>query len=348
MKSLLKRRTPREEKDMDGKILLTGDFDLPAGYPSERIVHLRVPRDDRDIINHLRGVTHYIVGGPEYVHDAIMDAAPDLRHIVVMGTGTNSFVDVPAATARGIAVDNTPGINIEAVAEYALGMTICHLANSFHSRADLLAGGWYQKPHKTLMESKIGIIGMGNIGSQLARRLHAISAGGIAYFSRTRKPEAEQAYGLTYMDVPELLQKCDAVVMCVTYTPSTHELINADALRHARPDLVLLNFSNPLTIHPSGLKDALQNGQIRFAFFDGYYNEWIRNKGMAQDSYGLLALGPDKFVATSHIAAQTHDVIARILTEAFRKTGLWDRQNACRPQHGPDQGGACTRPFPAG
>lgn len=303
----------------DKKILLSGDFDLPVEHAGQNVVHLRIPKDNADIIRHLPGITHYIVGGPEYVDDHIMSRAPDLRHLVVMGTGTASFVDVHAAQARNILVENTPGINAEAVAEFALGAVIFNLANSFHSQADLLRGGWYQRPHKTLSEVNIGIIGMGNIGQRLARKIRALSSSGIAYFSRSRKISLEKECGIKFHDMPALVASSDVVILCVTYGEDTHQIVNSDVLGKAKPGVMIFNFSNPKTIDPVSLKSNLESGRVSFAFYDGYYNEWINNSGISGDQHGLLALGPDKFVATSHIAAQAYGVINDILALAFQK-----------------------------
>jgi len=303
----------------ENKILVTGDFDIPPQLMSDRVVHLRVPQNDQDIIKHLTGVGHYIIGGPEYLHDTIMASAPGLRHVVVMGTGTNSFVDMKAAQSHGIMVDNTPGINADAVAEFALSSVISNLANVYHSRDDLLAGGWYQKPHKTLSEAKIGIVGLGDIGSRLAKKIKAISSAEVSYFSRSRKLDIETAIGLHFNSLPGLMTKSDAVILCVTYTPETHHLLNNGTLSLARDGQILLNFSNPKVVDPTALKQGLIAQRPRRAFFDGYYNEWTSNQGLTSDPYGLLELGADKFVATSHIAAQAESVIVAILTEAFRK-----------------------------
>lgn len=145
-------------------ILITGDFDLPIYNESFNVIQLRIPNDDADIIKHLKGMEHYIVGGPEYVNSNILSQAQQLKHIVVMGTGTNSFVDLNAAKTKNIKVENTPSINSNAVAEFALGAIITNLASSFHSKDELLNGRWYQKSHDTLSDITIGIIGLGNIG----------------------------------------------------------------------------------------------------------------------------------------------------------------------------------------
>jgi lactate dehydrogenase-like 2-hydroxyacid dehydrogenase len=306
---------------MQSKILITGDFDIPERYQSTQLIQLRSPRNNDDIIHHLKGVSQYIVGGPEYVDEEIMRQAPSLKHVIVMGTGTNSFIDLKAAKKHQIKVDNTPGINAGAVAEFALGTIIFNLGNSFYSREGLLRGAWYQKPHKTLAETKIGLIGLGDIGTKLVEKIRTLSpTSEISYFSRTRKLSSEHTYNLSYKEPKELMQECDTIALCVTYNKASHHIINSELLAHANSELSIFNFSNPWTVDPKALKEYLISEKIRFAFFDGYYDEWINNKGQKHDKYGLLGLGSDKFIATSHIAAQTHHTISNILDIAFIKT----------------------------
>lgn len=306
------------------KILITGDFDIPPRYNSANLVHLRIPNNEDDIIKHLLGIQHYIIGGPEYVNDSIMSQAAQLKHVVVMGTGTNSFIDLEAAKARKIKVDNTPVINADAVAEFALGSIIINLANSFHSRDELLNGVWYQKPHKTLSEVKLGIIGLGEIGTRLTDKIKAISPSTeISYFSRTQKENLEKKYDIKFRDLLGLAKECDIIILCVAYNEASHHIINADFLNSAKKGIILFNFSNPMTIDYIALNKTLSTGIVNFAFFDGYYDEWIYNKGRQFDRYGLLNLGPDKFIATSHIASQANHVISEILDEAFLKVNLW-------------------------
>ena len=169
------------------RVLITGDFEIPDYLKTDHVKHLKAPLSNNEIIKHIKGVQHYIVGGPEFIDDKIMSEAQQLKQIVVMGTGISSFIDLEAAKKRQIKVDNTPGINSDSVAEFALASIIFNLANGFHSRDMLMKGVWYQKPHKTLSEVKLGIIGLGNIGAKLIRKIQAISnSTELFYFSKNK------------------------------------------------------------------------------------------------------------------------------------------------------------------
>lgn len=308
---------------MNRSILVTGDFDIPLELYSNKLRHLREPRSNEEIIDSLGGISHYIVGGPEYVSQQILQEAKDLRQIIVMGTGTSSFVDTAFANKNGIEVCNTPGINAESVAEYALGALIFNLANSVYSREVLLSGGWYQKPHKTLAEVAVGIVGMGDIGQRIARKIWQVSPSTRLYYnSRSRKEKIEQEIGIEYLPLKSLTSHVDVILTSLTYTNESHYLLGAEFFDAIERPVTIFNFSNPSVIDPVALKVSLDRNTVKFAFFDGYYNEWIYNTGVSADPYGLLTLAPDKFVATSHIAAQAESVITAILKEAFAKISV--------------------------
>lgn len=317
---------------MNDKILVTGDFEIPHNLSGNNVVHLRKPQDNQHIINHFNGVRHYVIGGPEYADEVLLSYASDLKHIVVLGTGTNSFVDLSAAFSRGILVENTPHLNADAVAEYALGSIIFNEANSIFSRNDLLEGGWYQKPHRVLNDLSVGIIGLGNIGSRIARKIRSIApCANLFYCARTPKEELEREIGVVQAGLSELLSHADIIVLSIPYSSGTHYILDGQTLSRVKPGAKIFNFSNPRTIDAQSLRDELVSGKVSFAYFDGYYNEWIKNTGKISDEFGLLALGSDKFIATSHIAAQANSVIEQLLNAAFKKIELWEKGNLFIP-----------------
>lgn len=305
------------------RVLVTGNFDLPASYSSNDVIHLRAPRDDQHIIEHIAGVRHYIIGGPEFVDDRILANAHSLRHVVAMGTQLSSFIDVGCARALGITVENTPSINADAVAEFAVGMTIVHLARVFASYQNLLEGTWEQRPHRMLSEARIGIVGLGNIGTRIAAKLRAISSTELSYFSRTRKPEFEQKHELRYLPLQLLFAHCDAILVCLTHDESSHGLIGHDILHAAQRVPILLNLCHPFIVDPAAARDALESRRIALYYLDGYYREWRANRGVAHDAFQLLALGPSRFVATEHVAAQSECINQRLLKAAFEKVACW-------------------------
>ena len=305
-------------------VLITGDFEIPAPVGRRlsavfEIRHLRRPASLDHLASNLTGASYYILGGPEYADGFLLDRAPTLKHVVVMGTGTPSFVDESAAASRGIMVHNTPHLNCASVAEFALGMTLLAGAAVFHSSQGVHSGTyWCQALRPGLGSSTIGIIGLGHIGTRLAQNIRSLSAEcQILYWSRRRKPETEASVGARYAQLTEIFSSAHQCCICIAYDPvDTHHLIGRELLSHGRGVLRILQFSNPRVVDGHALRRALESGEVAFAFMDGYYREWTANRGVASDQEGLLGLGPDKFIATSHKAALTIEATDALLNAA--------------------------------
>ncbi|EJF77895.1 D-2-hydroxyisocaproate dehydrogenase [Candidatus Bartonella washoeensis] len=286
-----------------------------AGF---QIIHIENPKNFEEIRAYFPDVTHYILGGPEYIGHRELSKLSKLEHLVLLGTGIPSFVNEEAIRNTGIRLSNTPHMNCNGVAEYALSMLISSLAGTFNSYAQMRNGSaWWQKPRKELSESRIGILGLGEIGSLLARKIRLISEAKILYVSRSSKPTLEKELSLMQSDLKGLVSTCDALVMCIPFNNSTKGIINRVNLAYANPKLSILCFSNPRTVVAADIKELLKAGSLSFFYMDGYYQEWENNKGITDDPQGLLSLGPDQFYATSHIAAQTEKAIEIQLNRAI-------------------------------
>lgn len=182
-----------------------------------------------------------------------------------------------------------------------------------------------------MSECKVGIFGLGDIGTKIATKLNALSSCEISYFSRTRKQNLEQSQGWKFSSLKSIFENSDVVLASVNYNDNSHHIIDSSIFQTANKELIFLNFSNPKIVNPNDLKNALINNQIKMAYFDGYYDEWVENHGEKDDRYGLLGLGPEKFIATSHIAAQSESTIQEIL-----ETALGHIQRRLRKADAPD------------
>ncbi|WP_179250084.1 MULTISPECIES: NAD(P)-dependent oxidoreductase [Burkholderia] len=291
------------------------------------VIEVVSPRDPEDIFSRAGNVTDYVLGGPEYIDAGFLARMPALRRIALLGTGIPSFIDEAATRKRSIAVFNTPHVNADSVAEFALGIIIVNAADVVASADGVRTGScWLQTPWRKLQDRRIGIVGLGHIGQALIGRLVALGAREIVYASRTRKPALEREYGVRSISVRAMVAECDVVSIHVGYSQETHHMFDATMFAACRPDLRLHCFSNPRTIDPKAARCALEKGHVGHIYMDGYYREWTYNVGKEQDSEGLLTLPYSKFTATSHLAAQSIDAINRQLTMALRQL-IGDLQN---------------------
>jgi phosphoglycerate dehydrogenase-like enzyme len=313
------------------KLLITGDFDIPRDISEvlgQRFVisHLRHITEKDSLIEALHSATYYILGGPEYVDAELLNAAKDLRGIILMGTGIPSFIDAEAARANGVRLQNTPGRNADAVAEFAAAMLVVINASVFLSWEGVRTGAaWFQGVRKSLGACTVGLVGMGNVGTSLATKLRALAPGiKLLYWSRSRRPAFEASFRADWVDLKTMFAQADLCSVQLAYHHrDTHHLIGSHLLSYGRGELRLLNFSNPKIIDPAALKDALQAGHLAYAYMDGYYREWIENRGLHEDPYELLKFGPQRFAATSHVAALTREAICAIFQDAAAHLLAW-------------------------
>lgn len=304
------------------KILVTGDFDIAEGvFPKDvELIHIRRPVNEQHIVDVLPEIQDYILGGPEHISAQWIDIATRLENVVVMGTGTASFVDIDYATEKGIRIANTPHMNINAVVEFTLAMMTACLAKVFESVEAVKAGSqWIQTPWRSLPDLSFGFVGMGGIGSEMVRQLHLRGCRDLSYWSRSQKDELETSMGLKYASISEMVKSVDVLCILITSCTETYHLINEITLKSAAPTLNIFNLSDANVICPSALRTFLTGNPGAFCFIDGYYNEWVANEGENNDPYGLLALSGKSLVVTSHLAAQESETVKKIFLQAAAK-----------------------------
>jgi glyoxylate reductase len=212
----------------------------------------------------------FVYGHPK-IAGPLMDRMPNLRVISNFGVGVD-HIHLADAKARGIAVGNTPRLVDGATADLTFALLMAVARN-------LIIGDRYARSAEfTVYDpnllhgyevhgATIGIVGMGNIGQQVARRARGFDMT-ILYHNRNRNEAAEAELGATYLPLPDLLQQADFVTLNVPLTAETHHLIGRDQLRLMRPTAFLINVARGGVIDHDALVEALQAGWIAGAALD--------------------------------------------------------------------------------
>lgn len=208
----------------------------------------------------------------DQVDAALLDAAPNLRVISQLAVGLDN-IDLAAATRRGIPVGYTPGVLAKSTADLAFALLLGAARRTAESERWVRAGNWELQFHPThwlgqdVHEACLGIVGLGQIGQEIARRARGFDMN-IIYHSRTRRPAAATEYGARYVAFPDLLAEADFVALSVPLTPATHHLIGAPELAMMKPSAILINVSRGPVVDPAALYAALRDGQIARAALD--------------------------------------------------------------------------------
>ncbi|MDW5596277.1 D-glycerate dehydrogenase [Conexibacter stalactiti] len=194
------------------------------------------------------------------IDGALLDACPRVKTVANYGVGYDN-IDVAAATARGVAVSNTPDVLTDATADLAFALLLAAARRLPQTAADVLAGRWGTwEPGGYLGHdvagATLGIVGAGRIGEAVARRAAGFDMTVLRSTSRAGTP------------LPELLERSDFVSLHVPLTPATRHLIDAAALRRMKPTAILVNTARGGVVDTDALTAALHAGTIGGAALD--------------------------------------------------------------------------------
>ena len=204
------------------------------------------------------------------IEPSLLDQLPSLQVIATCGVGFDG-IPLEITRARGIVVSNTPGVLNDAVCELTIGMLIGLLRRIPHADRFVKGGRWEQglfPLSRSLAGSRIGIVGMGRIGQELAERLITLKTS-IAYYGPRQKP-------LPYAYQPSLktlAEQSDILILTCPGGPETDRLITADILFSLGPKGILVNMSRGSVVDESALITALRNQTIAGAALDVFDDE---------------------------------------------------------------------------
>ena len=244
----------------------------------------------------------------------LLDRAPLLRVIANVAAGYDN-IDVAAATERGIAVCNTPVPALhESTADLAFTLLLSVARRVGEAERYIRDGKWTFWSPQLLVGSDIygrtlGIVGLGRIGQAVARRARGFGMS-IVYSGRTRRLEAEEALGASYLSFEELLRVSDFVTIHVPSTAETRHLIGARQLDQMKPGAFLINASRGAIVDQGALYHALVSGQIAGAGLDVFDPEPV------PASEPLLGL--ENVVAVPHIGGASLPTRERMAEMAAR------------------------------
>ncbi len=201
----------------------------------------------------------------------VLDREPQLKVVSNFAVGYDN-VDVPAATARGVAVCNTPDVLTETTADFAWALLMA-AARRVVEGVDYVRAGKWKTWGPTLLLGRdltgatLGIVGFGRIGREVAKRARGFDMRVLAY-DTYQDPEVARSLGVTYRPLDELLREADFVTLHVALTPETQQLIGARELKLMKREAILVNAARGPVVDTDALTDALRDGTIGGAALD--------------------------------------------------------------------------------
>ncbi|MCP5152170.1 MAG: hypothetical protein H6983_23940 [Ectothiorhodospiraceae bacterium] len=229
-------------------------------------------------------------------------ACPELAMIATCSVGTDA-IDLVAAKQRGIVVSNQPGVNAPFVAEHMFGLMFAVAKQAYVQTAALKSGRWLLPVNMMLQGKRLGIVGTGAIGAEMARLGNAVGMEVVAW-TYNPTPERAAALGVRFVELDELLATSDVVSLHVRLTDDSRGLVGAEQIARMKPNAVLLNGARGDVVDNDALVAALERGHLFGAGLDVFPQEPL------PADHPILRC--ERVVLTPHAADQTPEAVEAI------------------------------------
>jgi D-3-phosphoglycerate dehydrogenase len=261
-------------------------------------VDARTGRSPEQLAADLLDADALVVRSATKVTAPLIAGAPTLRVIARAGTGVDN-VDVPAASARGIVVMNAPGANSVSVAELAMALILGLARHVAAADEAMKQGKWEKKKFlgEEVRDKVLGLVGLGRIGQEVARRAAAFQMRLIAHDPFITETVAADL-GVQLVSLDDLFARADYVSLHMPSTPQTRRLVNAERLARAKKGIHIVNTARGDLIDEKALADAIESGHVAGAALDVFDKE-------PTVDHRLQKL--PQVIATPHIAASTKE-----------------------------------------
>ena len=253
----------------------------------------------KDYAAHLGDAEALFVRSAVKVNADVLAKAPKLKIIGRAGVGVDN-VDLPAATAAGVLVMNTPGGNAISVAEHTLALMLCMARSIPQASASTKAGKWEKKKFmgNELRGKTLGVAGLGSIGREVVKRARAFEMRILAADPFVSTAAATDL-GVALVDLAQLCAESDYITLHMALTPETTHIFNATAFANMKQGVRIINCARGELIDQAALVQAMQSGKVAGAGLDVFEPE----PPSASDP--LLAM--DSLIATPHIGGSTEE-----------------------------------------
>ncbi len=266
-----------------------------AGFSVD--VKTKLPKEE--LLKEIPQYEGLVVRSATKVTKEVIAAGARLRIIGRAGTGLDN-VDTDAATRRGIVVMNTPGGNTITTAEHAMSMIASMSRKIPQATASTRAGKWEKSKFMgtELYNKTLGLVGLGQIGSYVAKLAQGWSMNVIGYDPYLAEDRARQM-GIEVVELDEIFNRADVISVHTPLTNETRGIINRDTIATMKDGVMIVNCARGGIINENDLAEALQSGKVASAAFDVFEQEPVNPENPL--------LGLDNFVCTPHIGASTEE-----------------------------------------
>ena len=239
-----------------------------------------------------------------YMPTELVAQCSRLKHIVFLGTGAASYMNVDELKGRGVIVHTIKGYGDTAVAEHSIALLLAAARDVARMDREVRAGIWTPQEGAQLKGKTLGVIGLGGIGREVARIAKGIGMEVIAY-NRTRHADTN----VPLVDIDTLLSRADVLSLHLTLADETRGFLSATRIARMKPGVILVNTARGALVDEAALIAALQSGDIRHAGLDVFHAEPL------QADHPLARM--PNVTLTSHAAFRTLEASMTLLRRAI-------------------------------
>lgn len=276
----------------------------------------------KNVISKIQNAEYLLVGGRIKIDEKVLDAATKLKMIQRTGVGLDSL-SFEAVKKKNIPVYVNPGVNARSVAEHSIMLLLSVLRNVSNVDSIIKSGTW--KKHELgiqnneLFGKTVGLIGLGNIGTHVAKMLKPFGVK-IIYNKRTRlSKETESNLGITYSSFDDLLKQADIISLHCPLNDETERLIDRDQFSLMKKGAIIINTSRGKLINEEALIQNLKSQKLKGAGLDVYEQEPLSSNSE------LLKLS--NVILTPHISGITKESFETMMVEAFANIQEFEKGN---------------------
>ncbi|KAH8288639.1 hypothetical protein KR054_007006 [Drosophila jambulina] len=232
-----------------------------------------VPVPRAELIRQIAGKDALYCALTDKIDKEVLDAAgSQLKCVSTISVGYE-HIDVEECKKRGIRVGYTPDVLTDATAELTVALLLATNRRLFEANKQVFNGGWKSWAPmwmcgQGLKGSRVGLLGFGRIGQEIAARILPFKPAEITYTTRTTRPQEAAAVNARHVDFEEMLRNSDFIVACCALTPQTKEIFNAAAFKNMKSNCIFINTARGGVVDQNALYDALKSNQIQAAGLD--------------------------------------------------------------------------------
>jgi D-3-phosphoglycerate dehydrogenase len=271
---------------------------------SDSVVTINTAPFEKSALPRVVGDHDIVIDDHSYMPTDLVAQCKNLKHIVFLGTGAASYMNVAELEAIGVKVHTIKGYGDTAVAEQTIALMMAACRDLARMDRGIRAGVWQPTEGVQLFGKTLGIIGLGGIGAEVARIAKGLGMQVIAW-NRSKRPEADTKL----VELDELLQTSDVVSLNLVLNDETRSFLDKTRIARMKPGVIFVNTARGALVDEAALIEALQSGHIRHAGLDVFHSEPLKA------DHPLARM--DNVTLSAHAAFRTQEASMTLLRRAI-------------------------------